>query len=142
MPRLKCPFCGEPLVTPKHIGLRARAPGELICPMNQPYYGCGARVVPPARKRKNTTVKMKATVTFENFDERDVVISRSADEQRFVYQNSKRTWINWLNGTRTVRPDPARPGCFIGRGWKMIGWTARLASDLPKLAHHAYQEGN
>lgn len=35
-----CPKCGHEVVTTESIGL---GKGELICPMNMPYQGCGWR---------------------------------------------------------------------------------------------------
>ena len=38
----KCPDCGHPLIDPTKIGLTKKGWGELYCPMNMPYLGCGA----------------------------------------------------------------------------------------------------
>lgn len=37
----KCPKCGEPMIDPTTIGLPKSGWGDLYCPMNMPYYGCG-----------------------------------------------------------------------------------------------------
>jgi hypothetical protein len=76
-------------------------------------------------------------VIFEHFDE-DGVLERTTEHRATVYMNSKRAYINYLGGTRNVRPQPS--GEFRTFGSKRIRQTS-FAAFRERIAATAKQVG-